>query len=111
MARKRPTIELRAGDRLRDSEHRGTSMELPAAIHHRLDLLAEAADSTNATRAEVVAMLIGEAEIDTDALELAILRYRKKLVGEVVPERGEGDENVISFERRGPGRPKKNAAN
>lgn len=85
-------------------------MELPAAIHHRLDLLAEAAGDMAATRAEIVAMLISEAALDPTELNASILSYRQKVVGDVLPERGEGAENVISFERRGPGRPQKKNA-
>lgn len=83
-------------------------MALPLAVHYRLDLLAEAAEDAGATRAEIVGMLIASADLNTDELELGVLRYRKLKVGDVIPqeqpELAEAD-NVISIARRGPGRP------
>lgn len=89
-------------------------MSLPLAVHHRLELLAEAAADVEATRAEIIGMLIATATLDPSQLEQAILRYRKMTVGDVVPDRPTPaieplalapDENVISIEKRGPGRP------
>lgn len=88
-------------------------MSLPLAVHHRLDLLADLATDVDATRAEVVATLICDAPMDADALEKAVLAYRKLTVGDVVPPeesqpeepRLEDADNVVSIRRRGPGRP------
>ncbi|MGN6201181.1 MAG: hypothetical protein ACTHNY_02095 [Solirubrobacterales bacterium] len=106
MAGQRPLVRLQLEELLKQSERRATSMLLPVAIHHRLDLLAEAAEDVAATRAEIVGMLIADASLDADRLEQAILRYRKLAVGDVIPDEGDG-HNVISIRRRGPGRPGK----
>jgi hypothetical protein len=94
-------------------------MSLPLAVHHRLDLLAEAAEDVGATRAELIGMLIAQSSLEPADLEPALLRYRKLLVGDVIPderprpfvapEPGEG--NVISISPRGPGRPARRDAN
>jgi predicted DNA-binding protein len=113
VAKKRKLVELDLGQRLRDSERQATSMSLPLAIQHRLDVLAELADNTSATRAEIIGALIGEAPVDSEQLEELIMRYRKKVVEDVIPEQRSdslppGDmlgDNVVALERRGPGRP------
>jgi hypothetical protein len=113
MAREPKVVLLSRNDRLRDSERQSTSMSLPFAVHHRLDLLAEAAEDAGASRAEIVGMLIAGAPLDTDELEQGVLRYRKLKVGDVIPEEEPGlgatekpeADNVISIARRGPGRP------
>lgn len=104
-------IVLSRSEALIDSRKQGTSLSLPLAIYHRLDLLTDAARAAQATRAEIIGTLIKEAEIDPDALELAVLRYRKARVGDVVPERQvqpepqlEDAENVVAISTRGPGR-------
>jgi hypothetical protein len=79
-------------------------MSLPLAIHHRLDLLADSAEDVAATRAEIIGMLIASASLDPDKLESDILRYRKLTAADVVPSEADGS-NVVSIERRGPGRP------
>lgn len=116
MAKRSEVVVLSRGERLRDSKRQSTSMTLPLAVHHRLDLLAEAAQDVDASRAEIIAMLIAQAPLDPDGLEHAVLRYRKLKVGDVLPEEepelvepaelGEAG-NVISIARRGPGRPTK----
>lgn len=108
MSKEQAKVRLQLGERLRESERAATSMSLPIAIHHRLDRLGEDAKDIDATRAEIIGMLIAAAEFDEDDLESAILRYRKLKVGDVIPrdEVGEGD-NVISIKRRSPGRPAK----
>lgn len=94
-------------------------MALPIAVHHRLDLLAEAAQDVGATRAEIVAMLIAGASLDSAELEQEMMRYRKLRVGEVIPDRdpaggelaeGQDADNVISIAKRGPGRPNRHAS-
>ena len=98
---------------LRESERPATSMSLPLAVHHRLDLLAEGASYADATRAEIVGMLICDASLDVEELERAVLRYRKLKVGDVIPEKPEETseppalttaDNVVSIKKRGPGR-------
>jgi hypothetical protein len=113
MPKKTDIVILSRGEKLRDSRRQGTSMSLPLAVYHRLDLLADAAEDVSATRAEIIGMLIAGAEIDPGALEQGILRYRKMRVGDVVPEEGaeaptapiEDADNVVSIQRRAPGRP------
>lgn len=89
-------------------------MMLPLAIHHRLDVLAEAAQAAQATRSEIIGMLIATAELDSEVLERSIMTYRKITVGDVVQDQlvadAEPGENVIHFERRGPGRPSRREA-
>lgn len=94
-------------------------MSLPFAVHHRLDLLAEAAKAAGATRAEIIGMLISGASLEPEELESAVLRYRKFKVGDVLPEEEPEPEqavdpaeadNVISISRRGPGRPARGSA-
>jgi hypothetical protein len=72
-----------------------------------LDLLAGLAVDVNASRAEIVARLISEADLDAATLERLVLAYRKKTVGDVLPATsGDGNaENVISLAPRKPGRP------
>jgi hypothetical protein len=109
---KREVVVLSSGERLRDSKRQPTSMSLPLAVHHRLDLLAEAGTDAGATRADVLGMLIAEADLDPETVERSILRYRKLKVGDVLPEQAErsepterpAEDNVISIERPGPGR-------
>jgi hypothetical protein len=118
MARKQEVVVLSREERLRDSKRQSTSMSLPFAVHHRLDLLAEAAEDAGASRAEIVGMLIAGVPLDTDELEQGVLRYRKLKVGDVIPEEqpepGETEkpeaDNVISIARRGPGRPTKHGS-
>lgn len=113
MPKKRKVVELNLGERLRDSERQATSMSLPLAIQHRLDVLAELADDASATRAEIIGALIAEAPANAEQLERLIMHYRKKSVGEVIPKRPDElspledipDDNVVALERRGPGRP------
>ncbi len=90
-------------------------MSLPMAVHHRLDVLADLAEDAGASRAEIVGMLVAEADLDPDALADAIVAYRRKRVGDIVPEQpapavpGEKRDNVVAFEKRGPGRPRRKA--
>lgn len=92
-------------------------MSLPVAISHRLDVLVEAAEDVNTTRAEIIGLLIAEADLDPEELERRILRYRKMTVGDVIPNLSEklvetqalGEGNLIAFERRRPGRPGRKA--
>lgn len=111
MAKKPEVVQLSLGERLRESHRQATSMSLPLAVHHKLDVLAEKAEDAEATRAEVVGMLIATASEDTEWLEGQIMRYRKMTVGQVITpdEPTQADEapdgsNVISIEKHGPGR-------
>lgn len=108
MSKERRKIRLRLNERLRESERASTSMSLPVALHHRLDEFAEDAKDVDATRAEIVGMLLAAAEFEDGELESAILRYRKLKVSDVIPQNdiGKGD-NVVSIRRRSPGRPSK----
>jgi len=109
----RSTIALRRDERLRDSKRQATSMSLPLAIHHRLDLLADAAGDVNASRAELIGMLIAEAEPEAENVEKRVLAYRKMSVGDIVPDvRRETVKpvtagTVVKLPVRRPGRPRK----
>lgn len=114
MSKKPQTVVLSRGERLRESKRQATSMSLPLAVHHRLELLTEGASDVEATRAEIIGMLIATSPLNSEQLERAILRYRKMTVGDVVPDQPTPaiepldlppGENVISIEKRGPGRP------
>jgi hypothetical protein len=84
-------------------------MTLPLAVHYRLGVLVEAAEAVQATRSEIIGMLIATAESDPVALEHSIMTYRKMSVADVVQGQpvsdSELDDNVVFIERRGPGRP------
>jgi len=108
MSSKRTPVTLPRSERLRDSVRRATSMSLPLAVHRKLDLLAEEATDVSATRAEIIAMLIAEAEVDAASLEQRIVAYRKKKVGDVLPGPGQ-DPNVV-VPLRPPGRPRHSAS-
>lgn len=109
MTRKTRRVTLSRDELLRDSERQGTSMSLPLAVYHRLDLLTEAAQGAAATRAELMGMLIADAPLDAEELEQAVLRYRKMTVGELIPDEQSASEeslgNVVSIQPRKPGRP------
>jgi hypothetical protein len=92
---------------LEGTERQVTSMALPVPIHFRLDELVRHAAAAKATRADIVAMLIAEAELDPDALEQRLLRYRKLTVGDVVSS---PDTDDVVFPIYGPGRRKTDAA-
>lgn len=112
MKKPQRTITLNLDESLRESPRQSTSMSLPLAIHRRLDRLAELADATNATRGEIIGMLIANSPEDPDELELAILRYRKSLVRDVVTldaDESQRDRNVIELPLRAPGRPSRHA--
>jgi hypothetical protein len=101
-------VRLRLNERLRESERRPSSMALPIAIQHRLDWMAEMGKDIDATRAEIIGMLLAGAKFEAEELELAILRYRKLKVADVLPEdEVDRNANVVSISRRGPGRPAK----
>lgn len=119
MAKKPEIVSLPRDARARDAGRQSTSMSLPLAIYRRLDMLAEAAEGVEASRADIVAMLIAFADLDGDRLERQIIDYRKLTVGQVLPdgpdEPDERDDevaepNVISFAKRKPGRPARGQA-
>jgi len=106
MALKPEEFLLSLDERLRDSKRQATSMAPPVAVHHRLDLMAQAAADVYATRAEIVGTLIALSDMDQADLERAVLAYRKSTVADVLPELATPEgSNVISIARRGPGRP------
>ena len=110
------TITVHLDELLRESRRQATSMSLPVAVHHRLDVITRAAGPMNPSRAEIIGMLIAEAEVDADSLERRILDYRKKRVGDVLPEvqpaetTRSDDDNVRELPVRSAGRPRKHAA-
>jgi hypothetical protein len=109
MARSNREIELPRWQRLRDSISQATSMSMPLAVHHRLERLARAAADVNASRAEIIAMLICEAPLDDpEELERRILAYRRMTVGDVISSDGQDDSSdtvIVPIAR--PGRPRK----
>jgi hypothetical protein len=115
MPKKPEIVELDLDEALFDSRKQATSMSLPLAIHYRLDVLADLAKRSGASRAEIIGMLISDADLDASELTQRIMVYRDKSVGEVVPvdspESAEEREhaNVVRFEKRTPGRPRRKA--
>jgi hypothetical protein len=109
-------VMLNRGEHLSESRRQATSLSMPLAVHHRLDLLAGLATYAKASRAEIIGMLIADAELDSGKLERGILAYRKMRVGDVVPKGpGEGrdevdDDNVVALPVRQPGRPPNRAS-
>lgn len=114
MPEKPKTVELDLDEDLIESLRLPTSMSLPLALHRRLDVLAELAKAAKSSRAEIISMLIANAELDSEKLERQIMDYRRLSVGDVFPEASEeegraGSHNVVRFERRKPGRPRSEA--
>lgn|GEM_PF-3225372 len=115
MSGRHAVVRLTTNTLVRHSEKRATSMSLPVVVHHRLDVLAELAAATSATRAEIIGMLISRRDLDVDQLEADVLDYRKKTVGQVMPPKdGESvdpkGDNVVELQVRPPGRPPRHAA-
>ena len=116
MKKQPSTVTLPLDERLRDSRPQSTSMSMPLAVHHRLDVITELATDLNATRAEMIAMLIARADLDVEQLEKAVLAYWKLTVGDVVPTKPgepspeEAGDNVVKLPLRQPGRPRQRAA-
>jgi hypothetical protein len=104
------TIQVLLDDTLPASKQKATSMSLPVAVHHMLDLLAEEATAVKATRAEIVGMLIASTTLSSDQLERELVAYRKMKVRDVLSLRHEplveGDSNVVDLPVRSPGRPR-----
>jgi hypothetical protein len=86
-------------------------MSLPLAIHERLTRLTELATAAAPSRAEIIGMLIAGAKLDADELERALVAYRKKTVGDVLPEPTSEDGptagRVVQIATRRPGRPRR----
>ena len=104
------TVTVVLDERLPESPTQATSLSLPAAIYHRLNVLADCAQDVRAARAEIIAMLIAEAAVDADELERKILAYRKKTVADVLPastdeQDGESGGQVVDLPVQAPGRP------
>jgi len=97
---------LHLDDKIGDSPVRSTSMNLPIAVQRRLDEMADLADAARPTRNELLAALVATTEMDEEALELLVLRYRRMRVRDVLPERdrGDGGRDVVVPLRK-PGRP------
>jgi hypothetical protein len=113
MKKKPETVTLPLGELLRDSRRQATSMSLPLAVHHRLDVLAERGAPAGATRADIIGMLIAQADLDQDSVVNGVVAYRKMTVREAVPDispqsavgnTGDGAD-VIELALRHPGRP------
>jgi hypothetical protein len=104
-------VSLNRRERLLDSKRQTTSMSLPLAVHYRLARLAELADAAKASRAEIIAMLIAEAELDPSSLARRVIDYRQKTVGDVVaplaPSEPDSDRVVVPLGQ--PGRPRRRA--
>lgn len=112
MARKPTDIELKSSELVAESEHRTTSMSLPLAIHHRLDVVAESVKGTKASRGEIIAALIAQLSLQRSEVRNLIADYREMTVGDVFPDEpdkplGDSDEGKIyKFRPRRPGRPR-----
>jgi hypothetical protein len=113
MRKKPKTVKITLDELLRDSKRQSTSMSMPLAVHHRLDVLAERGAPAGATRADIISMLIARANLDPDSIVDGLVAYRKMTVREVVPDIARepaagdtGDEaDVIELPVRHPGRP------
>lgn len=103
-------VHLDPQELVSESLRKATSMALPAAIHHRLDFLAELAKSARTSRAEIISMLIADAPEDRVQLVQAILDYRERTIQDVLApdERVKGAKNVV-VPLRGRGRPPRSA--
>lgn len=114
MPKRSDKIGISLDERLQESARQATSMTMPLAIHRRLDLLAEAAKDVAGTRSEIIGMLIAEAELDPEGLERRVIVYRKMRVRDALRDgvggRVESSDNIIYFDRRGPGRPSRREA-
>jgi hypothetical protein len=99
---KRTTLHL--NDKIGDSPSRSTSMNLPVAVQLRLDEMADLADVVRPTRNELIAAFVAMTDLDPDALEQIVLRYRRLRVVDVLPQRDHGDDDVV-VPLRQPGRP------
>jgi hypothetical protein len=108
------TVRLNVELPLIDSERRGTSMQLPVAIQRRLDVMASLAKRAKASRAEIVAMLIAEADLDATSISTRIMDYRDLRVADVLPPGDVHDKSgggkVVELPVRGPGRPGRSAS-
>lgn len=86
---------------------------MPLAIYHRLNLLADCAAGANASRAEIIGMLVANADLEPAKLDRDLIAYRYKTVGDVVPDSEQHDGRsravgkVVSIQPRSPGRPAK----
>jgi hypothetical protein len=101
----RTTLHL--DDKIGDSPTRSTSMNLPIAVQRRLDEMADLADAVRPTRNELLAALVATTDLEEEALELLVLRYRRLRVRDVLPagdHAGAGEGDVVVPLRR-PGRP------
>lgn len=107
MPKGRSTVSLQLDGRLRDSPMQTTTLSLPVAVHHRLDELANLATDVRASRAELVAMLVANAQLDAATLEERMLAYRRMRVRDVIPRSAgsPSEANVIELPFRRPGRP------
>ena len=118
MSKQKKIVELDLDQRVRDSEAPATSVQLPLAVHRRLDVLAGLAENVAATRKEIIGMLIADSSLDRKELQDHVVAYREKTNGQVIPEPpDEPDQgssapagpNVVRFEKRGAGRPRREA--
>jgi hypothetical protein len=103
-------VPLNRSRSLLGSERQSTSMSLPLAVHYKLGRLAELAAAANASRAEIVAMLIAEADLDPGSLARRVLAYRELTVGDVVAPLDppvEESEGVVMLPVSRPGRPRR----
>jgi hypothetical protein len=103
---KRTTLHL--NDRIGDSPARSTSMNLPVAVQLRLDEMADLADVVRPTRNELIAAFVAMTDLDPEALEQIVLRYRRLRVVDVLPQRDHADDDVV-VPLRQPGRPSRGA--
>jgi hypothetical protein len=102
-----PKTTLHLDDKIGDSPTRSTSMNLPVAVQRRLDEMADVADAVRPTRNELLAALVATTDLDEEALERLVLRYRRLRVRDVLPDldhQGTSGNDVVVPLRK-PGRP------
>lgn len=115
MPKENEIIELIPDQRIRETKAPATSVQLPLAVHRRLDVLAQLADNVAASRKEIIGMLIADADLDRETLQGKIVAYRGKTNAQVIPDVLEepstgGDGKLLRFEKRGRGRPRQEAS-
>lgn len=89
--------------RVRDTERRAATFQLPDAVSRRLDDLTEIVhdEGDRTSRQELVAALISTASTDSPALIDTLRRYRRMSVREVTI--GAQQDEVVVVRRYGPG--------
>lgn len=100
----RPGDRFRADELLAKAHEVNAGVSWPRPLHERVDDLVELATSVGerTTRKELVAAVVFNTPLDGPQLAKILKRYRLATVRDALRSPGESD-NVIEFERHGPG--------